>query len=103
MQGIASRLVATILLSSAALAAQAGSPGGNLGVDRAPVFAHPQGLSAPSSWAAWWNNVWWSNDHRDYHDPGPVAAPELDPASALTGLVLLLGGLAVVGGRRKQS
>jgi hypothetical protein len=36
--------------------------------------------------------------------PGPTAvpllAPEIDPASALSGLTLLLGGLAVVRGRR---
>lgn len=30
----------------------------------------------------------------------PVAAPEVDPASALTGLTLALGGLAVLRGRR---
>ena len=30
-----------------------------------------------------------------------VAAPEIDPASALSGLTLLLGGIAVVRGRRK--
>jgi hypothetical protein len=36
--------------------------------------------------------------------PGPTAvplkAPEIDPASALSALTLLLGGLAVVRGRR---
>ncbi len=30
----------------------------------------------------------------------PVAAPEIDPASAVSGLTLLLGGLAVYRGRR---
>jgi hypothetical protein len=30
----------------------------------------------------------------------PVAAPEIDPASMLTGLTLALGGLAVLRGRR---
>jgi hypothetical protein len=30
-----------------------------------------------------------------------VAAPEIDPASALSGLTLLVGGIAVVRGRRK--
>jgi hypothetical protein len=29
-----------------------------------------------------------------------VGAPEIDPASAMSGLTLLLGGLAVVRGRR---
>jgi len=34
-------------------------------------------------------------------DPKPaVSAPEIDPASALSGLTMLLGGLAVVRGRR---
>lgn len=31
-----------------------------------------------------------------------VAAPELDPASAVAGLTLLGGGLAVLRGRRKK-
>jgi hypothetical protein len=39
-----------------------------------------------------WTPSWW---HRN-----PVAAPEIDPASALSGLTLLVGGLAVVRGRR---
>jgi hypothetical protein len=30
----------------------------------------------------------------------PASAPEIDPAGALSGLTLLLGGLAVVRGRR---
>jgi len=32
--------------------------------------------------------------------PSAASAPEIDPASALGGLTLLLGGLAVVRGRR---
>ncbi len=32
----------------------------------------------------------------------PVQAPEIDPASAASGLTLLLGGLAVAGGRRAK-
>jgi hypothetical protein len=36
-----------------------------------------------------------------FKDPKPaVSAPEIDPASALSGLTMLLGGLAVVRGRR---
>ncbi len=34
-------------------------------------------------------------------NPGPVKAPEIDPASALAGLTLLAGGLAVLRGRRR--
>ena len=37
---------------------------------------------------------------RSFAATGPAAAPEIDPASALSGLTLLLGGLAVVRGRR---
>ena len=33
----------------------------------------------------------------------PVGAPEIDPASAISGMTLLLGGLAVIRGRRKKS
>jgi hypothetical protein len=32
-----------------------------------------------------------------------VNAPEIDPASAMTGLTLLFGGLTVLRGRRKNS
>lgn len=34
--------------------------------------------------------------------PRPVRAPEIDPASALAGLTLLAGGLAVLRGRRER-
>ena len=33
--------------------------------------------------------------------PSAVAAPEIDPASAASGLILLLGGIAVLRSRRK--
>jgi hypothetical protein len=33
----------------------------------------------------------------------PVQAPEIDPASAMAGLTMLAGGLAVLRGRRKDS
>jgi hypothetical protein len=34
---------------------------------------------------------------------GPVAAPEIDPASAVSALTLLMGGLAVVRGRKTKN
>jgi hypothetical protein len=34
--------------------------------------------------------------------PNAVSAPEIDPATAFIGLTLLLGGLAVVRGRRSK-
>jgi hypothetical protein len=39
-----------------------------------------------------WQPSWWHHK--------PVSAPEIDPASAISGLSLLVGGLAVVRGRR---
>jgi hypothetical protein len=33
---------------------------------------------------------------------GPAAAPEIDPASAMAGLTLLMGGLTVLRGRRSK-
>lgn len=33
----------------------------------------------------------------------PVAAPEIDPASAIAGLTLMAGGLAVLRGRRNRN
>jgi LPXTG-motif cell wall-anchored protein len=35
-------------------------------------------------------------------DPKPVRAPEIDPASAMAGLTMLAGGLAVLRGRRRK-
>jgi hypothetical protein len=35
--------------------------------------------------------------------PTPVAAPEIDAASAVAGLTLMVGGLAVLRGRRNKS
>jgi hypothetical protein len=34
--------------------------------------------------------------------PDPVKAPEIDPSSAMAGLTLMLGGLAVLRGRRSK-
>ncbi|HEX4051788.1 MAG TPA: hypothetical protein VHY19_13005 [Steroidobacteraceae bacterium] len=36
------------------------------------------------------------------NQPNVVSAPEIDPAGALSGLTLLLGGLAVVRGSRSK-
>jgi hypothetical protein len=35
------------------------------------------------------------------HAPDTVAAPEIDPASGIAALTLLVGGLAVVTGKRR--
>jgi hypothetical protein len=35
------------------------------------------------------------------YSPSPVKAPEIDPASAMVGLTMLAGGLAVLRGRRR--
>jgi hypothetical protein len=37
---------------------------------------------------------------KDNPPPKPVAAPEIDAASAVAGLTLMIGGLAVLRGRR---
>jgi hypothetical protein len=36
-------------------------------------------------------------------NPSPLQAPEIDPSSALAGLSLLAGGLAVLRGRRAKN
>jgi hypothetical protein len=43
------------------------------------------------------------SEQRDFSrdSAGTVSAPEIDPASALSGLTLLVGGIAVIRGRRK--
>lgn len=35
--------------------------------------------------------------------PSPVRAPEVDASSAVAGLTLMLGGLAILRGRRKKN
>lgn len=68
-----------------------------MGATAAQAMTHPPG-------------TWWLKHHRDndgqYHHyfnlSSPAAAPEIDPASALAGLTLLIGGLAVIRGRRKS-
>jgi hypothetical protein len=57
------------------------------------------------------NNFGQHNDYnqgKDWNDRGgdwrghPIGAPEIDPASALSGLTLLGAGLAVIRGRRTK-
>ena len=36
-------------------------------------------------------------------NPSPVAAPEIDAASAVAGLTLMIGGLAILRGRRTKT
>ncbi len=39
---------------------------------------------------------------RGVRRPGPIAAPEIDPASAMSALTLLAGSVAVLRGRRRK-
>jgi hypothetical protein len=53
--------------------------------------------------AAFAGSSWNAVSHQGYDNvvgPSAIAAPEIDPSSAIAGLTLLLGGLAVVRGRR---
>lgn len=45
---------------------------------------------------------WRDGRDSNEHEGGPAKAPEIDPASALAGLTLLAGGLAVMHGRRAK-
>jgi hypothetical protein len=67
------------------------------GAAAAQAMAHP-----PSSWWQSHDHNWQHRDQGDrgYTPPHSMAAPEIDPASAVGGLTLLLGGLAVIRGRR---
>jgi hypothetical protein len=49
-----------------------------------------------------------SNSNNSYstkfkHRHQPVSAPEIDPSSAMVGLTLMMGGLAVLRGRRSKT
>jgi hypothetical protein len=46
-------------------------------------------------------NIWFITFCPPSSHPSPVKAPEIDPASALAGLTMLAGGLAVLRGRRR--
>jgi hypothetical protein len=59
-----------------------GGPGAPPAPPAFPVFPAPPGR-APSG-------------------PGTMAAPEIDPSSAMAGFTLLAGGLVVLRGRRRQ-
>jgi hypothetical protein len=42
-------------------------------------------------------------DHSYHKPPKPMAAPEIDPAGAMSAFTLLAGGLAVLRGRRSRT
>ena len=46
-------------------------------------------------------NFWFITICGPSGNPNPVKAPEIDPASAMAGLTMLAGGLAVLRGRRR--
>ena len=43
----------------------------------------------------------YEHDPHHHHPTGPAAAPEIDPAGAMSAMTLLAGGLAVLVGRRR--
>jgi hypothetical protein len=45
--------------------------------------------------------LWWNVCFPSSSPSSPVKAPEIDPASAMAGLTMLAGGLAVLRGRRR--
>jgi hypothetical protein len=47
-------------------------------------------------------NFWFITICSPAGNPNPVKAPEIDPASAMAGLTMLAGGLAVLRGRRRR-
>lgn len=63
----------------------------------APVIASA-GV-ADNTWNPIKQNI--GRDFLSHMCPTPTMAPEIDPASAMGGLTLLLGGLTVLRGRRK--
>ena len=76
------------------------------------VFAKAIGILALSGIASTAFAGWSTNAHVGFatnapnyastSGPAVTSAPEIDPASAISGLTLLLGGLAVVRGRRAK-
>lgn len=74
-----SKVFSVLLVSLAATAAAHANPPGNRHIGWSPPDTH------------------------GFFDKGrPAAAPEIDPASAFSGLTLLAGGLAVLRGRRAK-
>lgn len=52
---------------------------------------------APAQHSSWF---WFLIRDKDYGNKPQVKAPEIDPATAFSGLTMLAGGLAVIRGRR---
>lgn len=46
---------------------------------------------------------WGDSDSGDKHGGTVLSAPEMDPASAMAGLTMLVGGAAVLRGRRRKT
>jgi len=80
------KLIGIVILSlGAATAAQAYDSHGG------------QAKFAPKHSFLWFYGV----NHKDPKKP-PMVAPEIDPATALSGFTMLAGGLAVIRGRRAR-
>jgi hypothetical protein len=65
------------------------------------ILALSVGLSSAGFASSWSAHLGFGYSPRHFPASTPTtSAPEIDPASAISGLTLLLGGLAVVRGRR---
>jgi hypothetical protein len=57
--------------------------------------------SCTLQWDGWKPTLTCTSDGDDHHKK-TITAPEIDTASAIAGLIFLLGGLAVLRGRRTK-
>jgi len=78
------------MLSISGVASAGNTPGG----DHGPQVTH---FNEPH-----FNKSRFDAPRYDGHGPGVLKAPEIDAASAAGALTLLLGGVAVLGGRRRR-
>lgn len=110
-------LALSISATAIAYASPAPQPSDTLGGTQTQISWSQSDLQALDNWLdqfgdkfedwfyATWGQILGITDPDSGHSTtggGTVAAPELDPASALAALTLLSGGLAVLRGRRSK-
>ena len=73
-----------------------------LGILLASVAAVASAVPAPGGYVCTKESFWfWTWENCEKHGK-TVTAPEIDPASAMGGLTLMVGGLLVLRGRRSK-
>jgi hypothetical protein len=75
-----------------------------LGILLASVAGAASAIPSPGGYVCTKESFWfWTWENCEKRPGKTVAAPEIDPASAVGGLTLMVGGLLVLRGRRSKN